>query len=228
MPQDFSLRLILPELIVAGTGLLLLGADLGVKDKRQVGRWGVAGLLLARLSVGLVVLLSGEAWSPAVFVDGFANLFRVIFLAVGILVLTSSFDYLEKRGIPAGEFYVLVVFATAGMMFMASSLHLLTIYLGLEILSLASYALAGMLRRDPRSSEAGIKYILIGGITSGIVLFGMSLVYGATGTLHLAEVAAALTSGAPAALLAGAVFLIAGFGVKIAAVPFHMWAPDVY
>lgn len=228
MPQDFSLRLILPELIVAATGFVLLGADLWVKDKRQVGRWGVAGLVLALLSVGLVFRLSGEAWAQAVFVDGFANLFRIIFLAVGILVLTSSFDYLEKRGIPAGEFYVLVVFATTGMMFMASSLHLLTIYLGLEILSLASYALAGMLRRDPRSSEAGIKYILIGGITSGIVLFGMSLVYGATGTLHLAEVAAALTSGAPAALLAGAVFLIAGFGVKIAAVPFHMWAPDVY
>src|SRR5690606_25420728 len=230
MPQDFSLRLILPELIVAGTGLLLLGADLWVKDKRQVGRWGVAGLLLALLSGGLVFRLSGEAWSQAVFVDGFANLFRVIFLAVGILVLTSSFDYLEKRGIPAGEFYTLVVFATLGMMFMASSLHLLTIYLGLEILSLASYALAGMLRGDARSSEAGIKYILIGGITSAIILFGMSIVYGGTGRLHLGEIAALLAGGSfpSAALLAGVIFLIAGFGVKVAAVPFHMWAPDVY
>src|SRR5690606_18586599 len=112
-----------------------------------------------------------------------------------------------------------------GMMFMAGSLNLLTIYLGLETLSLASYALTGMLRQDARSSEASIKYILIGGMTSAIVLFGMSLVYGVTGSLHLGDIAAALSAGTDCGsiLLAGIIFLIAGFGVKVAAVPFHMW-----
>lgn len=231
MPSDFSLRLILPELIVTGTGLLLLAADLWVQDKRRLGRVGLGGLIIALLSVLLIFGETGEIWSRAVTVDGFSNFFRVIFLVVSGLVILSSADYLEERRIPVGEFYMLVIFATLGMMLMASSVNLLTIYLGLEILSLASYALTGMLRDDDRSAEAAVKYVLIGGITSAIIVFGMSIVYGVTGSLHLGDVAAVLASGnsaAPAALLAGIVFLIAGFGVKIAAVPFHMWAPDIY
>src|SRR5690606_26259197 len=231
MPSDFSLRLILPELIVTGTALLLLGADLWIQDKRRLGRIGLGGLIIALLSVLLIFGDSGEIWSRTVTVDGFSNFFRVIFLVVSILVILSSVEYLEERRIPIGEFYMLVIFATLGMMLMASSVNLLTIYLGLEILSLAAYALTGMLRNDDRSSEAAVKYVLIGGITSAIIVFGMSIVYGVTGTLHLGDVAAVLASGdsmAPAALLAGIVFLIAGFGVKIASVPLHMWAPDIY
>ena len=163
-------------------------------------------------------------------VDGFANLFKEIFLVVGALTVLVSMDYVARNGIPAGEFYILILLATVGMMFMAGSLNLLTIYLGLECLSLASYSLAGMLRRSAKSTEASLKYILIGAISSGIVLFGMSLLFGAAGSLHLREIAAAIgTNGAMApVLVAGMMFLVAGFGVKMAAVPFHMWAPDVY
>src|SRR5690606_29375136 len=169
---------------------------------------GLGGLIIALLSVLLIFGDSGEIWSRTVTVDGFSNFFRVIFLVVSILVMLSSVEYLEERRIPIGEFYMLVIFATLGMMLMASSVNLLTIYLGLEILSLAAYALTGMLRNDDRSSEAAVKYVLIGGITSAIIVFGMSIVYGVTGTLHLGDVAAVLASGdsmAPAALLAGVV-----------------------
>lgn len=230
MPADFSLRLILPELIVAATGLAVLAADLWMKDKRRLGQLGIIGLVIALLSLPAVFGQVAELWSRTVLVDGFANFFKVVFITIGALILLTSFDYLQKNNIPAGEFYVLVIFATLGMMFMAGSLNLLTIYLGLETLSLASYALTGMLRQDARSSEASIKYILIGGMTSAIVLFGMSLVYGVTGSLHLGDIAAALSAGTDygSILLAGIIFLIAGFGVKVAAVPFHMWAPDIY
>ena len=116
------------------------------------------------------------------------------------------------------------------MMFMAGSLNLITIYIGLECLALASYALTGMLRGSAKSTEASLKYILIGAISSGVILFGMSLVFGVAGSVHLAEINAALAGGTPMlpVLLAGMVFLVAGLGVKMAAVPFHMWAPDVY
>lgn len=231
MPLDFNLRLILPELVVAITGFVLLALDAwSTDDKRRVGRAGLVGILLALASVFLVFGQSGEAWSRMVAVDGFSNFFRIVFLTITALVLLTSFQYVEKRRMPAGEFYVLLVFATVGMMFMASSFNLLTIYIGLEILSLAAYALSGLLRSDPRSSEAAIKYVLIGGITSAVIVFGMSIVYGTTGSLHLGDIAQALAGQAavPPALLAGIIFLIAGFGVKIAAVPFHMWAPDIY
>ena len=132
---------------------------------------------------------------------------------------------------PAGEFYALTTLATLGGFLMAGSLDLITIFLGLELLSIASYALAGLLKGDPRSQEASIKFFLVGALTTAVILFGISLLYGLAGTTSLTGIAAAVAglSSAEFPLLAAAgLFLLAGLGVKIAAVPFHMWAPDTY
>jgi len=231
MPVDGSLQLLLPEIILAVAGVIVLTAGLTTRSARVPGVLALLGIIAAGAGVyNRVWGVTAEIWSGTVMVDGFANLFKVIFLVVGALTVLVSMDYVARNGIPAGEFYILILLATVGMMFMAGSLNLLTIYLGLECLSLASYSLAGMLRRSAKSTEASLKYILIGAISSGIVLFGMSLLFGAAGSLHLREIAAAIgTNGAMApVLVAGMMFLVAGFGVKMAAVPFHMWAPDVY
>lgn len=231
MPVDGSLRLLLPELVVALTGALALAAGLATKRPRVVGVVSLTGLTAAGyLLVTQVAGQTVQLWSGTVLIDAFSTTFKGIFLVVAALVVVACFDDAEQGRLPAGEFHMLVLLATVGMMFMAGSLNLLTIYLGLECLALASYALAGLLRNSDRSTEAALKYVLIGAISSGIILFGMSLVFGVAGSLHLGEIGAAIALGTSLklVLLAGMVFLIAGFGVKMAAVPFHMWAPDVY
>ncbi len=231
MPVDGSLQLILPEILLAAAGMVVLAAGLTWKTSRAPGVLALLGIAAAGAALYTNVWgATAELWSRTVVVDGFANLFKAIFLVVAALTVLVSMEYVQRNGIPAGEFYALLLLATVGMVFMAGSLNLLTIYLGLECLSLASYAMAGMLRRNPKSTEASLKYILIGAISSGVVLFGMSLLFGAAGSTHLTDIARALAGSgelAPVAV-AGMMFLIAGFGVKMAAVPFHMWAPDVY
>lgn len=231
MPVDGSLRLILPELTVALTGLLALAAGLLSRRKRLPGFVALLGLAVA--ANFLATEVAGETaqiWSRTVLVDGFSNLFKAVFMVIAALIVLVSFDYVERNRLPSGEFHLLILLATVGMMFMAGSLNLITIYLGLECLAMASYALTGLLRGSVRSTEASLKFILIGAISSGVILFGMSLIFGATGSVHLSDINTVLAAGSSmqSVLLAGMMFLIAGFGVKMAAVPFHMWAPDVY
>lgn len=231
MPVDGSLRLILPELTVALTGLLALAAGLLSRRARLPGFVSLLGLAVAAYFLATEVAgETAELWSGTVLVDGFSTLFKAVFLVIAALIALVSFDYVERNRLPAGEFHLLILLATVGMMFMAGSLNLITIYLGLECLALASYALTGLLRGSARSTEAALKYILIGAISSGIILFGMSLIFGMTGSVHLGDINVVLEAGSSmqSVLLAGMVFLIAGFGIKMAAVPFHMWAPDVY
>lgn len=231
MPVDGSLGLILPEIVLAVAGMVVLAAGLTWRRSRLPGILALLGIAASAAALASRVWgQTAEIWSGTVMVDGYANLFKAIFLAVAALTVLVSMDYVHRNRLPAGEFYLLLLLATVGMMFMTGSLNLLTVYVGLECLSLASYSLAGMLRKSPRSTEAALKYILIGAISSGIVLFGMSLLFGVAGSTHLRDIAAALNSNPAMApvLVAGMMFLIAGFGVKMAAVPFHMWAPDVY
>lgn len=231
MPVDGSLKLILPELIVALTGLLALTAGLLSRNKRLPGTLTVLGVVAAAYALATQVAgTTAEIWSGTVLVDGYSTLFKGIFLGIALLIVFLSADYVKRNHLPAGEFYMLLLLATVGMMFMAGSLNLITIYLGLEALSLASYSLTGLLRGSARSTESSLKYILIGAISSGVVLFGMSLIFGVAGGLHLDAINTALASASAMqpVLLAGMMFMIAGFGVKMAVVPFHMWAPDVY
>ncbi len=256
--------LVLPELIVAGTGIAVLLADLflapaspraasalagegagrktggpppsaGASRRRLVGYLAVAGLVTALAAAVrlLTVAQSGGPAGPAVpaypagmiAVDPFAMTLKILFLAIGVVVVLLGIDYAERRRLPVGEFFALVTFAVLGMTLMAATRDLILIYLGLETTSISSYALAGLLRNDPKSGEAAVKYFLAGALASAVVLFGMALVFGATGSTNLTGLPAAM--GRPVAVT-GLVLLIAGLGFKVAAVPFHFWAPDAY
>ena len=222
--------LLLPEIILAGLGLLLLALDLTASSKRSLAVAGVIGTLATLVAVvSNFGVTATDIWSGTIRVDDFAQYFKLIFTLILGLVFLFSGEYLEKRDVKVGEFYILVTFATLGAFLMASSLELITIYIGLELLTISSYVLAGMLRQDPRSSEASIKFFLMGALTSGVILYGLSLLYGLTGSTHLVEIARGLAGSTNTGLImAAGVFVIAGFGFKIAAVPFHMWAPDTY
>jgi len=221
--------LFLPEIILTVTGLLIILADSFASDKRSVAFTGFVGTAAALVAAVTLFGNSEPIWRNMIYVDDFAVFFKVVFLSVLLALFLFSGEYLEKRRVKVGEFYALSAFATLGAMLVAASYNLITIYLGLELLTISSYVLAGMLKTDPRSGEASLKFFLVGALTSGVVLYGISLLYGLAGSTDLRQVAGVIAGGENSALaVAATVFLIAGFGFKVAAVPFHMWAPDAY
>jgi NADH-quinone oxidoreductase subunit N len=162
--------------------------------------------------------------------DSYATFFRVLFLAAAALTVLISLHYLDDEDSQHGEYYALLLFATIGMMMMGGGGDVITIYLGLELMSLSTYVLAGFIRQSAASTEAAVKYFLMGAFTSGILLYGLALLYGLTGTTNLEGIAQGLSGLSidnPALILA-VILVVAGFGFKVAAVPFHMWAPDAY
>jgi len=168
---------------------------------------------------------------PGLFGDGFALILKLIVLAGGALTVLLSIRSLAVEGVAAAEFYALLAFAMVGMLLMASGADFATLYVGLETMALASYALVGYTRRNPKSNEAALKYFLLGAFASGVLLFGISLVFGATGSFHLSGIAAAVRQPEIASspfLGIGALLILVGLAFKVAAVPFHMWAPDAY
>ena len=226
---DFGL--LLPEiaLAVAGFAILLLGVT---KRGRSLGfGLGLFGLLAA---LALTVQRWGSAESGffgMVTKDGFSSLYNLIFLLAGLLSLLIARTYLRAKEIDKPEYYALTLLSIMGMMVMASSYDLVIIFLGLEIMSIPLYVLAGIHRLNPKSNEAGIKYFIMGAFASGFLLYGIALVYGAAATTDLRIIAAnfhSLSQQSPLFLFAGAALILVGFAFKVAAVPFHMWAPDVY
>ena len=221
-----------PEIIViVGACVLLMIAP--IRGRRL-------GPLLFWLSLATVIAaaaatfaLAGEprlVYSGMFVVDDFSVFFKAVFyLATGLCVLMSP-RYLEEEDIARGEYYVLLLFALSGMMIMASGLDLLSIYVGMELQALCIYVLTGFIRQERRSNEAALKYVILGSVSSGIFLYGLSLVYGITGTTQLTDMAAALGSGGASdpALVLATVFLVTGLLFKVGAVPLHMWVPDVY
>ncbi len=233
MPAGFSsldFFYILPELVLTGGAMLLL--LLAVLVPRRDGLLLWTALAAVALTLVLVVRFFGldvTASRGLLAIDGFAAFFKVVVLLSAALTLLMSAPYLKVEGIRAGEYYFLILCATIGMMFMASGVELITLFIGLETMAVSFYVLAGFLKPNPRSNEAAVKYFLLGGFSLGILLYGMSLLYGVTGTTSLAGIAAALSGQDRSLVLVLAVILVgAGMGFKIAAVPFHMWAPDVY
>jgi NADH-quinone oxidoreductase subunit N len=233
---DITLRdafLILPEIVLAAWASLILTVDLFLEKNRSTHRLmlvlSMVGIFLAMVATLVLAGQNTTAFFGTVVVDNFALFFKVIFLLAAGLVLLSAEGLIERVGENAAEFCGLILFCTAGLMFMASSYELMTIYLALEISSLSLAFLAAWNKRELRSSEAGLKFFVLSAISSGILLFGMALMYGVTGSTNLREIGRVLTTAnaAPAALLAMSM-VVAGFGFKIAAVPFQMWTPDVY
>ena len=231
MPTTVDLMPLLPELVLVGGAFALLMLDLFLDESRRV----VTHVLALGLLLGVLVMIScgvggqGTVFNGMFVRDVMADLSKVVILAVSLLSLLYAWPYLRERKLYGGEVPVLVLLATAGMMMLVSAGNLVMVYLGLELLALCSYALVALNRDDGLSTEAGMKYIVLGSLASGLLLYGMSLVYGATGTLDLAGIHAASSQVADRTLLlTGVVFLVAGLAFKLGAAPFHMWLPDVY
>ncbi len=231
-----SLRLTAPEILLSVSGLILLvGSAWGQtrRDARAVN-WLSVLVLIAASVITAPTLLNGVTGQAALAFDGlfsadafaaFAKLLIYVAAAASLLLAPSFF---ERHGGYRPEFPVLVLFSVLGMGMMVSATNLLTLYVGLELNSLAAYVLAAFLKSDERSAEAGLKYFVLGALASGILLFGMSLTYGFTGTISFDGIAAATSAGLSKGALFGLTFMIAGLAFKISAVPFHMWTPDVY
>ncbi len=230
---DLGMIAILPELVLALLAcLLFVLVPFVPKEKRDLlGYFSIGALIVSGL---LIIPLWGQnvsAFSGMIALDPYALFFKVLFLIIALLVILISFLYLKIERVHLAEYYGLILFATVGMMLMPASSDLLSFYLSLELMSMSFYILAAFMRKDAKSVEAGMKYFLTGVFTSGLILYGIAFLYGATGTTNLKAIQAFLSqaniSGSPTLIL-GLILLTAGFGFKIAAVPFHMWAPDVY
>ncbi len=234
LPQIWLLS---PELAVTLLSFVVLGLDLVTHRKAITWVTALVGLVIPlALTFSLAFNTFGSRPSTGFFgmlvVDSYSIFFKLLFLLIGFTVILVSYRYVEKylRATP-GEYYSIILMSLAGMMLMASSGELITIYISLELTSIPLYILAGLSRTDARSSEAAVKYVLLGAMSSAILLYGMTLLYGATGTTDLLEIAKATSTALHTGnllLVVGEVFIFAGFGFKVSAVPFHMWAPDIY
>jgi NADH-quinone oxidoreductase subunit N len=220
-----------PELVLFGAILLISVLDLlklGGRALAMIAMLGCATSLVATLD--LYGAAPGLLFHRMIVLDNFSLFFKVVALAATILTIWMSVASKEVQKINQGEYYALLLTCALGMMFMASSSNLLTAYLSLELVSLTSYVLTGLLPQSRRSSEAALKYLIYGGVASGTMIYGMSWIFGLTGSLDYAAIQAALAQGQfnKVALFMAFVFILAGFGYKIVFVPFHMWSPDVY
>jgi NADH-quinone oxidoreductase subunit N len=227
--------LLLPEVILAaGACVMLLAPFFAGSGRRGTAKWAL--LVLLGITAASVVLISsppsGEYTQEFVdlfVVDGFAIFFKFLFIVIVALVALLSEDFLARSSYSPWEYYALIAFALCGMFFMASGVHLISIYVGLELLSLSSYILAGYFKGEGRSTEAAMKYFILGSASSAILLYGISLIYGVCGSLQLDAMARAMAGmSGNDALMIGVMFLGAGLCFKVAAVPFHVWTPDVY
>jgi NADH-quinone oxidoreductase subunit N len=234
--QISNLYELAPELSLALLALVVLAVDLF--GKRRVVTVAVSLLgLIVPLAFVLVQQFSGQYDHPQTIffgmfiVDRYALFFDVIFLVIAAVMILASYSYIARYVRAEGEFYTLLLFSVTGMMFMASTNELITIYISLELTSIPLYVMAGLLRTDEHSAEAAVKYVLLGAMSSAILLYGFALLYGLTGSTDLGAIATSIGRGVQDGnimqLLAGGLVL-AGFGFKISAVPFHMWAPDIY
>ncbi|HVN87867.1 MAG TPA: NADH-quinone oxidoreductase subunit N [Candidatus Binatia bacterium] len=224
---------LLPVLLLTATALLVMVTDLFTEgpDRDGLGWLGIAGLVVTVVASISLWNQHETGFNGTIVVDRYALFFNVLFCLAAGLTLLMSMNYLELTDIRVGDYYSLVVFATVGMSLMAAATDLIVIFLGLEVMSMAVYVLAGIWRRQLRSTEAALKYFLLGAFATGFLLFGIALLYGATGSTQLAAISSKIvaSSGDQRVLLtAGMGLLLVGFAFKVAAVPFHVWAPDVY
>lgn len=236
MDWSQSLRLVAPETLLSVAGLILLLASAWARCDRdnRVINWLAIAALAGAAALTAPVLCSGAkgaetlAFGGLFAADAFAAFAKLLIYAAAGASLVVAPAYFERLRAFRGEYPILVLFAVLGMGIMVSATNLMTLYIGLELNSLAAYVLAAFLRTDERSAEAGLKYFVLGSLASGILLFGISLTYGFTGTIGFAGINTALAGGISHGALFGLTFVLVGLAFKISAVPFHMWTPDVY
>jgi len=236
---DDSLPLMFPayaEIFLFVMGLVVLMTDVFVAERRRWVTYVLAQTALVGSAILTVVIaktlggVTGFTFGNMFVCDLMASVLKLAAYIAVSACLVYSRRYLEERGLLTGEYFALTLFALLGMMVMISANHLLSLYLGLELMSLSLYALIAMNRDSSASTEAAMKYFVLGAMASGLLLYGMSMIYGATGTLELTQLASRISRGGPPpmVLIFGLVFLVAGLAFKIGVVPFHMWIPDVY
>jgi NADH-quinone oxidoreductase subunit N len=231
---EIDLYLIAPEIVIAIFGFLVLMVDVFSPKKERKGYLGVISLIGILIAFFYTLPLMGSVnsgFGGMFTADGYALFFKITFMIIAFLTVLISMGYAHREGIDFGEYYALILFATLGMMLMAAGTHLIIIFLGLETMSISIYILAGMMREDRKSVESALKYFLLGAFATCFLLYGIALLYGATGSFYLKDIAVYISSKnllRNPMLLMSLVFLTIGFGFKIAAVPFHMWTPDVY
>ncbi len=223
----------LPEIILtlAGVVIMLLEAIFTNDEQRKIfGPLSIVALLAALLASISAAGDPGAAFSNMLIIDGFASFFRALVIGIGIIAILSSTGYLRQERMLGGEYHALVLFSIMGQCVMVSANELIMIFIGLEISSIASYILAGYLRDDPRNNESALKYFLLGSFATAFLLYGVAWIYGLTGSTNLDQIRGALQTSAAPLVMAGAAaaFMFVGFGFKISAAPFQIWAPDVY
>lgn len=223
----------MPEMIVAIAGTIVMLYDsLFPKQRMVTGAISLIGILISAIVLGMMWtgMDAGSAnFNGMVAHDSLRMSFSFVFLFVSAMTILISTVWVENENIPIGEYHALLMFATFGMMLMASGNDLVVIFLGLETLSIATYVMAGLRRGDLKSNESAMKYFILGSFASAFLLYGMALIYGATGTTNISGIATKIADpNFPALLLIGAAMMVVGFGFKIAMAPFHVWTPDVY
>ncbi|MBP7686790.1 MAG: NADH-quinone oxidoreductase subunit N [Thermoflexales bacterium] len=222
---------ILPMVILAVAGMAVMLVDLALKpDQKPLTAWlALAGFVAAGLASLSIMDQTGSGFSGMIALDPYAQVLGLVAIIAGGFTVLTSFNYIRDRGFGRSEYYALLLFSASGMVMMAAANNLIVVFVALELLSIPLYVLAGFARPNLESEEAAIKYFLLGAFASGFLLFGVAMMYGALGTTDLTKIAALIpTVGASPLLLLGAGFVLVGLGFKVAAVPFHMWTPDVY
>ena len=231
MTTPESMPYIVPELLLTATILVVFVGDLLVRQKERLGELALVGVAASLFAVArLSHVEDAYLFNRMIVHDQFAVFFKVVFALATLATVWMSLGSKEIQRASQGEYYGMLLASALGMYFMASASNLLMAYLSLEFVSLTSYVLTGTLRHNRRSGEASLKYLIYGGVASGTMIYGMSWIFGLTGSMDYGAINAALAAGvqSPLALLIAIVLVLTGFGYKISAVPFHMWAPDVY
>lgn len=239
MFQISALYLLAPELSLALLALVVMLVDLFVKRRIVTAAVALIGLIIpigftisqAFLVNSLVANHTNRAFFGMFIVDPYAIYFDIVFLLIGVLMIPASYNYVRRYVKADGEFYTLMLFALTGMMFLGSTTELISVYISLELATMPLYVMAGLLRTGERSAEAAVKYVLLGAMSSAIVLYGFALLYVLTGTTDLITISNSIRNGVQngnVLILIASLLVLAGFGFKISAVPFHMWAPDIY
>src|SRR5215467_13663891 len=230
---------ILPELVLTAFGIVVMMADPLLKpgaSRKGLGLISLVGALGAIAATFCQIAwmhrdpsFSDPGWFGMVRVDDFAIFFHLLIPSISAICILASLEYLEAQNIRSGAYYALILFGTVGMVLMSSAIELVLIFIALEISSISTYVLAGYRRRNASSSESSIKYFLLGSFATAFFLYGVALMFGATGSTSIPDIRAALAAGSPSLLaIAATALMIVGLGFKVASAPFHIWTPDVY
>ena len=230
--QIANFHRLLPEVVLCFFGIVIMFADpfVAATNKRMLGWLGLIGAVVALISVRVVASDPGPAYSNLISADSFSIFLHLTVITATILAILGSFDYLDQEGLQRGEYYALVLFATAGMGILAGANELVTAFIGLEMSSISTYILAGFRRHAVKSNEASLKYFLLGSFATAFFLYGVAMVYGATGTTKVDGIQSFLAaqSGTPSLAILGLALIFVGLGFKVVAAPFQIYGPDVY